>query len=121
MQVANEAEAAVTRLIRHAKGRWRKWSDVYKAHTKSRISEIHDLWHTSNLVDVNTKEVRTWDLGYTVECTVVPAVAMLRTYPDSVYILDLHPNVVRLMAASGNVQAIFLEGAVLAMHDEPIP
>lgn len=40
----------------------------------------------------------------------------LVVWDDCAYILDLHPDVVRLMAAAGNGPAILLEAAVIAMH-----
>jgi len=42
----------------------------------------------------------------------------LVAWDDCAYILDLHPDVVRLMAASGNEPAILMEAAVIAMHEE---
>lgn len=42
------------------------------------------------------------------------ALAALVAWDDCAYILDLHPDVVRLMAASGNEPAILLEATVRA-------
>ena len=49
------------------------------------------------------------------------ALLALIAWDDCAYILDLHPHVVRLMAASGNQPAILLESAVIAMHEEHKP
>lgn len=121
MQMTKEAGAAIGKLIRHAQKHPRRWLKVYREHIRPKAMEFELLRYRSNLDNVRIAECGSWGVAYEITIPLADAIAMLRTYPDSVYILDLHPNVVRLMAASGNVQAIFLEGAILAMYDEPIP
>ena len=63
-----------------------------------------------------------WDAAYdAARDAACGAMLALIAWDDCAYILDLHPHVVRLMAASGNQPAILLESAVIAMHEERKP
>jgi len=85
------------------------WDDLFKGqHDKYR-----DAW--DDLVDYLRAACThcSWDIA-------TDAVLPLVVQPDCAYILDLHPDVVRLMAASGNQPAILMEAAVIAMHKENV-
>jgi len=119
--MTKEAEAAIAKLVRHAKDHERKWLDVYHEYVNPIDEELTRVWESHSIGRVTPGAYDSGGMRTAVFIIFADAASVLQTYPDSVYILDLHPNVVRLMAASGNVQAIFLEGAILAMYDEPIP
>jgi len=112
---------AISRVIESAKG-WRLGT-VY-----ARTPEMRDIWDRW-LTGVDYTAYEAWDLVKSAVDragvvdnwhTLADAVCTLIVHPDSAYILDLHPDVVRLMAASGNEPAIILERAVRAMHGEAI-
>lgn len=82
-----------------------------------RKQEIQDAWlHAWQAVSDYLMPIcseAAWDIA-------TDAVLALINQPDCAYILDLHPDVVRLMAASGNQPAILMDRAVRVMHGETV-
>lgn len=112
---------AISRIIGAARGWKLGLGDC------QRSPEMEAAWDDLVLRNETTDPYRDWELvRNSLDCAcngrawdvASDAILVLIVHPDCAYILDLHPDVVRLMAASGNQPAILLERTIRIMHGE---
>jgi len=100
------------------------WDGEYDIGSKHAADVVRPAWISAMVVAgcmrewvaIDNMTARGPRVGYRTDAweAATDAIVALLATPDSAYILDLHPDVVRLMAASGNEPAILLEATVRA-------
>lgn len=120
--------AHIDRIIDHAARYPHKWADAWESQDteleEARWEADRVAWTTA--VDKSTdpvnssKTVNTITANRPISFVHGPnqAIVALAAWDDCAYILDLHPDVVRTMAFSGNHPAALLYVAVMAMREE---
>lgn len=120
--------AHIDRILDHAARYPHKWEAAWKPHAKE-LEEVlraadRDAWATAvnknttpgtrsgKMRSMTAPRPRRYDRGPN------QAIIALVAWDDCAYILDLHPDVVRTMAFSGNHPAALLYVAVMAMREE---
>ena len=131
----------IDRILADLRLRPQAWEDAYAALDEARVAArdaaLDTAWYATRDAARAAARVAAWDDARDATWDVArvaawddardaaqdaaryaawDALLAFIAWDDCAYILDLHPHVVRLMAASGNQPAILLESAVIAMH-----